>query len=155
MLNTYHKTFLSSPGISIWLGSANAHNVPDTVRATGLTLEENDIICCYVSQNDASQLLQNISENKRISLVASEISNFVTYQYKATVIATYTSNREEEIIQEKFMDNFCTTLTNIFPLPKEKIYNMYLRLPSVSIKFKVEKIFEQSPKKDTGGEVFA
>ncbi len=155
MLNTYHKTFLSSPGISIWLGSANAQNVPDTVRATGLTLEENDIICCYVSQNDATQLLKNISENKQIGFVASEITNFITYQYKGSVVETYPSSNEEEGIQEKFMDNFCETLTNIFPLPKDKIYNMYLRPPSVTIKFKVEKIFEQSPKKDTGGELFA
>jgi hypothetical protein len=152
MISNHHKEFLASNTISIWIATANASNVPDTLRCTGLVVEDDTTLRCYIAQKHADVFQQNIAENKNIAFFASQIYNFVTYQYKGSVIEVLPSEPSETELQQQYVHGFTSAMSR-FGFPQDKLYDMYFHQPALAIRLKVEKIFEQTPKQNTGGEI--
>lgn len=151
MITSYHKEFLSQP-LALWMGSASAENIPDTVRCLGIVVEDENILKCFIAERFSEEFIRNLSQNKNINIAGSHMFSFKGYQYKGEMIDIRPSSHEEVEIQKQYMDVFSTDMAK-FGLEKQRLYDMYFHLPSVAIRMKVNKIYEQAPEANTGGEV--
>lgn len=151
MITPYHKEYLSK-ALAMWSGSADNNHVPDTVRNLGVVVEDDNTLRCFIAEKFSDKFIENIKANKQIAFAASDTSTFETYQYKGEVLEILPATAEEVELQRKYMDIFSEWMGN-FGLDKQSLFNMYFYQPSVAIRFKVVSVFDQSPKKNTGGEI--
>ncbi len=151
MLTSYHKEFLSQ-SVALWMGSASAENIPDTVRCLGVVIENENTLRCFIAERFSEEFIRNLGQNKLINLASSHPYTFTGYQYKGELIDIRPSSAEEIEIQKIYMDRFAIDMA-AFGLEKQKVFDMYFYQPSIAIRMKVDKIYEQAPKQNTGGEV--
>jgi hypothetical protein len=151
MITPYHQEFLKH-SLAIWLGSADINNIPDSVRCLGVIVEDETTVRCFIAEKFSSTFLKNLSENKHISLATSHPYTFIGYQYKGQVINISPCTTKEIDFQKKYMDEFAESMA-AFGLDKQRVVDMYFYEPSVSIRIKVNAVFEQTPKPNTGQEV--
>jgi hypothetical protein len=151
MITPYHQEFLKY-SIAIWMGSADKNNMPDTVRCLGVIVEDETTVRCFIAEKFSGKFIKNLSENKNISLSTSHPFTFIGYQYKGEVINIVPCTPEEIDFQKKYMDVFSEDMA-AFGLDKQRVFDMYFYEPSVSVRIKVNAVFEQTPKPNTGQEV--
>lgn len=73
---------LSRPA-ALWTASCNKNNVPEIVRSTGLAaVTDLKTITLYVSERYSRQYLKNFDTNSNITLAATDVPTFESYQYK-------------------------------------------------------------------------
>jgi len=152
MISTYHKAFLSELLLAQWVGSADKNNIPDTVRSLGIVVEDEYTLLFFVAERASKRFLHNFTENKQITLATSHPYTFEGYQYKGEVLEIRPSTAAEVKLQEAYMDVFSDGMA-AFGLEKQGVTDMYLSQPTIAIRMTVNKIFDQTPKPNTGGEV--
>ena len=151
MLNTNQKEFLTKP-ISLWLSTANIERVPDLVRCTGIVVENETTIQCFFPEKFSARCRENISARSMVSLYCTCPTTLAGYQYKGQALKVMPCTEGEIEIQRRMCDAFVDILLK-FGLAKEPMFNLYFGLPSYALRIKVEHVFDQMPKQNTGKEI--
>ncbi len=152
MISTFHREFLKGP-LALWLGSANKNNFPDAIRCTGVTVEDDHTLRIFFTEKFSEKFRRNILENPNMTLLASNLYNFDGFQYKGKFIGQITPGTEEEMETQKFYMDVVGDIFQGFGMDKQKSIDMYYYEPTFAVLMKVEHIYDQAPKKNTGGEV--
>lgn len=149
-----HQVFLSEVrAVSICVAGSNL--VPEVIRCVGLKFEPvEEIMTCYVPQKFFERVIPLVEQNPKIAIVASEVASYETYQYKGTYLLNRTCSQDEHKVQFEYM-NALTEIIASFGLSKEKLMRAYFHQPSFALVFKVEEVFDQTPKLGNGQKIEA
>jgi hypothetical protein len=148
-----HIALLKQPLFSFWIGTASPDLVPEVIKCTGVILDDiTEEFTCFIGAKFAEKSLRNLASNAAITLLSANISTYEGYQYKGRYAGSHSCTEEEVLFQERYMDAFTTALA-LFGYSKEGFHKLYFLQPSIAIKFKVEEVYEQSPRKGTGGKI--
>lgn len=148
-----YAALLKDPLFSFWIGTAGQDRVPEVIKCTGVMPDEvTGQLTCFAGARYADRSMKNLAENPAITLVGAHIGNFEGYQYKGTLICWRPCLPEEVLLQEKNMEAF-TRLLAEFGYSREGLYRIYFSQPSIAFEFEVTEVFEQSPRKGTGGKI--
>jgi hypothetical protein len=138
---------------AFWAANSNAENVPEIVRCSGVATKTNSTeLTFFISEAFGRTFIQNLRRNSLITLAATCVPTFESYQYKGIYQSIRPCTNEEEEWQRKYVDSI-TDITTMFGYSKEGIYQSYLHQPSFAVTFWVQHIFEQTPHKGTGNQV--
>lgn len=152
MTDAPYFKILSQPA-ALWTANCNQHNVPEIVRSTGVAeITDLSSITLYVSERYSRQYLKNFETNRNITLAATNVPTFESYQYKGLLDNIRPCTPDEEKAQRIYLDRF-TDVIGSFGYSKELVFNNFNFQPSFAVTFRVNGIFEQTPYKSTGGQV--
>jgi hypothetical protein len=151
MLNDTLVEIIESPATSMWLGNAGILREPDVVRTMGARVEpDHRHLVAYISQSGGADLIGNLAANPWITLLIALINTYESYQLKGKYAGHWTSLAEEVEYQRTYLDGFAAASMHFYGLPKEKIAAAYFRQPAVSIRMRIEELYEQTPRKGAG-----
>ena len=147
-------TFLTNLDVALWAANCDIQRVPDLVRPTGVVKgDSDDELTIYVPRKNADKFLRNFKENDQLALFTSRITTFESYQFKGRYTGQRPANDEEVESQKRLIEALGSFFMQIFGFPGEWIKNAYYSVPIVALSFRVEQIFEQTPKKGTGAQI--
>jgi hypothetical protein len=150
-LNDTLVGIIESPAASKWLANASALQEPDVVRTQGARVEpDRRHVIAYVSQSGSADLIGNLASSPWITLLMALINTYESYQFKGKYAGHWACSAEEVEYQRTYLDGFAASSMQFYRLPKEKIAAAYFRQPAVSIRMRIEELYEQTPRKGTG-----
>ena len=113
--------------------------------------QQNDTISCFVKSSIAEEFLKNVNKTKKISFYLG-LETHEAYNFKGTLIETYDLGSEELSQSENFRKSFIDKMKSM-GLPEDGIKKIFGNPPDKGLKFKVEKIFKQTPGPEAGQEL--
>jgi hypothetical protein len=144
-----YEHILSEP-LAFWAASIDKNNVPDIVRSLGLApLEDYDNITFYIPERYSETFINNLYVNAPISFLCCALFDYESYQYKGVFKSMRSCTGAEVQSQQKYLDDFTDLIVQL-GYSKEGFYNSYYHQPSLAITFRVQEIFEQTPRRGTG-----
>jgi hypothetical protein len=154
IIPVHHLALLRDPLFSFWIGTAGRDLVPEVIKCTGVVHDDNipEQLVCFAGTRYADQSLKNLQENPVITLVGAHVGTYEGYQYKGVLIRSRSCLPAEVLLQEQYMESFTVAL-GTFGYSKEGLYRIYFSQPSLAFEFKVTEVYEQSPRKGTGGKL--
>ena len=147
-----HVEFLKQP-LSFWLATASSDNTPEPIKCTGIVFEPlNDTFTCFAPLKFARTGFKHLQENPILSLVGVELHTYEGYQYKGPYLSRRDCTPLEVEFQHRYMKEF-TDILESFGYSRQGYFKAYIQPPFVAITFRAAKVFDQSPKIGTGGEI--
>lgn len=145
-----HIELLQRP-LSYWIGTAGSDHVPEVIKCM-LAIFDPAIeqFTCFVSEKYAAKTLQNLIVNPAITLVGVDVPTYEGYQYKGKYVLHRPATGDEELMQAKASEGLFDILGS-YGYSKSGFAKIFFEQPSIAIVFMVAEVFEQSPKKGTGG----
>ena len=120
-------------------------------RRLGARAGENDIITIYTVKHTSKKAIDNIEDNKLISITMVSALSYECYQFKGKCITYRDSNENDQSKIDSYMKDFNNTLVKIGV--KDGLLFKWPTQPSLAIEMKVEEIFEQTPKVGAGSSI--
>jgi hypothetical protein len=155
-LNDAVVRIIENPANSMWLSNASAFREPDVVRTMGARVEPNRRhVVVYVPESGGADLIRNLAGSPRITLLTALINTYESYQFKGDYAGHWACSTEEVEYQRTYLDGFAASSMQFYGLPKEKIIVAYFRQPAVSIRMRIDEVYEQTPRKGTGQRILA
>jgi hypothetical protein len=152
-----HSVKIMDPLFYPWIGTADAANIPEIVKCicakVSMDLQR---ITCFIGTKEGERTLSNLTKNPRMTLLIASALTYEAYQYKGAFIKSRPCTEEEALFQKTFKDEFMIHPPKLFGIEhfsEEGFSKMYFATPSVAVEFRVEEIFEQTPKKGTGEKI--
>lgn len=153
MLNDKMTGIIESQTTSIWLCNRNDRLVPDVVRLMGAQVEpDGRHVLAYVPGPSGSGVLANLAITPRLTLLVGHVYTYEAYQVKGTYTGHRACTPAEVEYQRAYVAGFADGLVQQ-QLPREKIVAAYFRQPSFAVRLRVEELYEQTPRKGTGGKI--
>lgn len=141
------KEFIEgSQGIS--MGTRDKDLTPEYTRVLGASVNEDGIITFYTAKDTSVKAIENIDNNKLVSITLASPLSYECYQFKGKCITYRDSNEIDQGNIERYLKGFNDAL-NILGIRDGIIYK-WPSQPSMAIEMKVEEIFEQTPKVGAG-----
>lgn len=149
-----HRAFLKDPLFSFWIGTAGRDLIPEVIKCTGVIYDDTapEHLTCFVGAKYAELSQKNLGENPVITLVGAHVETYEGYQYKGSLVRSRPCLPAEVLLQEQYMESFTATL-GALGYSKEGLYRIYFSQPSIAFEFNVTEIYQQSPRKGTGGKI--
>lgn len=144
-------TILSQP-LSFWAANCNEKGSPDIIRCCGISYQpdKNELVL-FIGEKLAAVFLANTKTNPLISLIGTSLYTLESYQYKGRFTGFRPCTEEEVEWQYRYVSQFADTLTIVgFNWEKETVVKSFFHQPSVAIGFRIDEVFEQTPRKGTG-----
>ena len=113
--------------------------------------KENDTVTCFARKILAGPTLEKMKETGRVSYFFGLMSH-EAYQFKGSFIETCELTEAELEQSSKFRDGLQEVMEGM-GIERDKSFKMLGTAPDIGIKFKVEKIFIQTPGPDAGKEL--
>jgi len=138
---------------AFWTANCNEGNIPEIVRCMGVaTVTDLRKLTIYVGERFSGQYIKNFETNRNMTLAATDVPTFESYQYKGLFSHARTCTPGEEALQQQYLDQF-TDVIAAYGHSKELYIKSFTSQPSFAITFEVHEIFEQTPHKSTGRQV--
>lgn len=145
---------LSMP-LAYWIANCDEKNMPESVRCLGVKPTDSvEELTTYIPKVWSGRFMQNLQYNNKITLLATSVPTYESYQYKGDFLHIRPSNEQEVAHQHNYLCGFCDEIQKI-GLPWQGFYDSYFHQPTLAITFKVTAIFNQTPCKGTGSQVKA
>lgn len=152
MKDARYYTILSEPS-AFWVANVSENNVPDVVRCAGLApVTDLHELTIYISEKFGRKFFKNLRSGSWISFSATSVPTFESFQYKGIFQSIRPCTREEEEKQRRYYEDF-TALTADFGFVKDLLFRCYFHVPAFAVTFRVQEIFDQTPRKGTGQKV--
>lgn len=154
MTNQELRDFISRKCFSLMLGTRNNDLQPAVQRAFGVKASEDfSHISFFIPKSLSEQTLANLKENGRAAGTAVDIGTHQTLQFKGEFVSCHDCNDSD--MQEFYanMTGFGGFIEKFFgaeALAQMQAFNI---LPLVSITFKIQDIFNQTPGPGTGQKI--
>ena len=133
------------------LGTRDKDLKPTYSRVLAAKATGNNTIKFTIAKQTAGKVIENLKDNKKISLVQAYPLTFECYQYKGTFIGYHESTSEEKIEVDNYLKEMNDTIQKI-GIKDGSVYT-WPHDPTITIEFEVEQIFEQTPKIGTGNQL--
>src|SRR5690349_6163512 len=132
MILKEYENFLTQ-SLAFWVGSADKNNRPDLARCTGLApLSDYERITLFIPTKFAGQILTNTKENKNITLSATSVVTYNSYQFKGVFESVRDCTSKEEAAQLEYLDGF-STLVSRLGFSKEAFFAIFNHQPSHAV----------------------
>ncbi len=135
--------FLES-GVSLLVGTCDAHGVPSCSIATGARVEgASREVTIYLTERLASRVVDNLRENPRIAVTFSRTLDHRSLQLKGDVLSIEKTDEAGKLVQESYLERYAAALV-MLGFPKD-VANGIAYFPSLAVKFRTTGLFEQTP----------
>ena len=148
------KTFLADKSLVMCFGSRNNDLQPSVGRAFGAQITSEDQISFYVPGQMLTKHLANFNNNGQIALTVCKTNNYVTYQFKGKFKEQHPCDDEELEVMNKTIAFYKELV--IMKSGNDEVGAQVDKLqliPQVTITFKVEEIFNQTPGPKAGKKI--
>ena len=133
-------------------GSCSKDNIPSHTDALGLLVDQKKLfLTCFVIEEKSTNVINDLLNHGRVSYFCG-LPSHEAYNFKGQFIDKIKLTSNELEISELFRKSISDSLLS-FGIPEEGIRNMVGTPPDIGLKFKVEKIFQQTPGPDAGKEI--
>jgi len=146
--------FMSAKCFAIMMGSRNADLQPSMQRAFGVMLsDDGSNISAFLPKALSNKVLVNLNTNGRAAITVGNPNTHQTLQFKGQYISSHDSTEAD--MQEVYQNlgGFGEFVGNVFgeeALNYMKNFNIF---PMITVTFKVEDIFDQTPRPGTGQKI--
>ena len=147
VINDKLKQFMEvAHGMAI--GTRDAGLAPTYNRALGAKALDDNTVKVNIAKAIAGRAIDNLEDNKRITMVQVDFLTFECYQFKGSFIRAYDGSPEDKVLVTEYMGRMTEVAKRIGM--DDKLLVKIPQDPIIAIEFEVEQIFEQTPKKGTG-----
>ncbi len=150
LINEELKKFIQGAN-GMGLGTRDKNLKPTYNRVLAAKASGNDSIKVIIAKQTAGNAIENLKDNKMISLVMAYPLTFECYQFKGTFISYHDSTSEEKIDVDNYLKKMNETVQKIGI--KDGVVYTWQNDTTITIEFEVEHIFEQTPKIGTGNQL--
>lgn len=135
--------FLSS-GVSLLVGTRDAHHRPACGRAVGLRIEPDRAhVTVFLSDATSERMIRDLHDNGHMALVASEIISHRTLQLKGVAEHVAPAVASERALLDDYVARFGEVLEMVgLPLHITRRVNTW---PATAVRLRVRELFEQTP----------
>jgi hypothetical protein len=145
---SYLDHFAETP--SIYTSCTNEDHHPRITRVlSGWGDIESNTLSFAVSDIYSTEFIAQIKVGTRISLVAATLNNYLTYQYKGTVVSVGSSSAEDLKKINSSIDKFCSLVAYV-GIDSDRYRVGFEQAPYSTITFEVDTIFDQTPRLGAG-----
>ena len=148
VIQDYIDHFSQTP--SMYTSCANETHHPETTRVlAGWGDIEANTLSFAVATEVSERFLSYAQPGKRVSLVSVTLSNYLTYQYKGTILSVKPSSDEELKTINTYVDTFCHLVSYVGH--DSNRYRVGFEGKSYStITFELDSVFDQTPRVGAG-----
>ena len=133
-------------------GVASKNNKTRHVDTLGVNVDiKNSTLTCYARNDETKEVLEFLNESGRISFFVGMISH-EAYNFKGQFVEVINLSRDDLEASNIYRNKIVDTITSI-GMSKDGAISKYGTIPDIGIKFKVEKVFVQTPGPDAGKEI--
>ena len=132
------------PGLSILVGSADAHGAPSCCRAIALaSSDELQTLTAYVPLATSKETIANVASTRRIAIAATHPADHCSTQLKGVTTNVRLPLADESAFVQAELEQFASVL-EMLGLPK-RILRSVAYWPAFAIEMQVEEIYDQTP----------
>lgn len=136
------------------VGTANKRNEPFYTRGFLGSGDEGDSkLRIHIPQVMSNRPIEDLKENPWIALTIADTTNFFARQVKGLFVSARPSTQEEISEINHFQDKLTIIMNNFFGPDLANGWKRYIVDPSVCITMDIQEVYEQTPKKGTGGKL--
>ena len=132
-----------------WLVGVNDKLESHLCRTCGVKKVDNEHLIILITPSLAEHLLETIQKHPKIVFTIVNAFTFESYQFKGEFIENRELLVEEERLKQLFMKGMEDVLSGM-GFKYDGRFKQYADMQGVSVKMKVEEIYEQTPKPGTG-----
>lgn len=143
--------FIHGPN-SIFLGTRSDKLIPHVKWIIGAIVEKDqESITCYLLECLAQPVLENTGHNGSCALFVSHLVSHESYQFKGTFISVRPCNENDEAIKGIYFQKFGNFLMHV-GVSEANLSNLATG-PAVAVTFRVEEVYDQSPRPGAGQKI--
>lgn len=132
------------PGMSLLVGTVNAHNIPSCCRAMALASSDDVAsVTVYLPIATSHETLQNLATTRRLAIAATNPIDHFSIQLKGTTADARLARADEEAFVRERFQVFADILEGI-GIPSKVLMNVS-SWPAFAVDMHVEQVFEQTP----------
>ena len=133
-------------------GVASKENKTRHVDTLGSRFDQsNDIISCFFVKGECVEIIKYLNDSGRVSLFVGMVSH-EAYNFKGKFIECFDLSVDDIEYSKNYLKNVMETVESL-GLPREAVLNKYDMVPDIGIRFKVDKVFVQTPGPEAGKEI--
>jgi len=132
------------PGLSIIIGSVDAHGSPTCCRGYGLrSTDDLETVTVYVPVATSHETIQALATTGRLAIGASSPADHSSTQLKGVVTDTRLAREDEASLVREQLRVWCDVLAE-FGVPRQ-LSNRATYWPAFAVTMRVDEICEQTP----------
>ena len=133
-------------------GVSSKNNKTRHVDTLGVDVDsKNSILTCYVRNDETKEVLEFLNDCGRISFFVGMITH-EAYNFKGQFVEVINLSKDDLKASNIYRNKIIDTITSI-GISKDGALTKYGIIPDIGIKFKVDKVFVQTPGPDAGKEI--
>jgi hypothetical protein len=131
-------------GVSIYVGTRDAHLEPHGTRVSALRVEEDGVhVVAFLFEGAAEPILRDLEDNGQVALAVSRPTDHRSCQLKGTFVESRPVLPDEREEVERQADRFLRELETIgIPRALTSRWNLW---PCLALRVRVERVYEQTP----------
>jgi len=154
MTNQELKDFINLKCFSLMLGTRNSDLQPTIQRAFGVRLADDcSQISFFIPKKLSEKTLSHLKQNARAAATVVDPNTHQTLQFKGSFVSSADCTESDMQVFYETMNGFGQVIERFFgaeALAQMQAFNL---LPLVSITFKIEDIFNQTPGPGAGQKI--
>ena len=135
-----------------YIGTRDENLVPLLRANWGTDVNDTkEVMIVYVVQAQYEQMLKNLSDNGRVSLILVEWPSHRSYQFKGQFLEAREMTLDEVVFQQQYREKYIALITELgYP---HEMADQFVYHADLAIEFKVEKVYDQTPGPGAGKEI--
>ena len=151
-MNQTHIHRCLESGLSVLVGTVDAHGQPACCRAVALTSTDDlETLTVFVPVSTSHEVIQNLGTTKRIAVGASFPLDHCTTQLKGTASEVRLARDDEQAFIQQRLSAFADVLDKV-GVPR-RLTRSVACWPAFAISVRVEEIFDQTPGPHAGSRI--
>jgi len=131
-------------GVSVLVGSVDAHGNPYCCRAVALTSHDNLVTATvYLPAATSRETIVNLAATGRVAVVATQPGDHCSTQLKGMALVTRVAREDEEPLVQRHLENFAGVLGALGVPPR--VIKGVAHWPAFAVLMRVDEIYDQSP----------
>jgi hypothetical protein len=141
-------------GISVMVGSRDARNVPDCVRALGARVEDGgQALTVFLPQATSARTAANLADNRRIAVMFSRMSDHHSLQVKGEVVSVAPGTEQDRATVDAYRQAWGQELV-VIGVPLRDTLRM-AHWPCWAVRLRPDGLFVQTPGPGAGAPLHA
>ena len=137
------------PGLSILVGTVDAHGVPACCRAIAIASNDDlETVTVFLPVATRHEAIQNIATTRRVAVASSNPIDNRSTQIKGTTVDARLAREDEAGIVRRNLDAWTDVLHRV-GVPR-RLTRSVAHWPAFAVTMRVEEIYEQTPGPQAG-----
>jgi hypothetical protein len=132
------------PGLSVIVGTADAHGVPSCCRGYAIRSDDDlQTLTVYVPVATSHEVIRSLAISKKLTVASVQTVDHSATQVKGTAIETRLAREDEASFVSGRQEAFADALV-VFGVPR-RLARTLVHWPAFAVTLRVEEIYEQTP----------